>query len=127
MWLAIVLAPIAGGAIYAWIGHATIMQHVTGPERPTLASLVVMGGAIGLAFELVALIPFYLALRHWRRLGLVTFVLGGVAAWFVLSTGFLVALGYGWNGGSATAVSTLPVGAAVVLTFWLLGYQRDGA
>jgi len=127
MWFALILAPIAGGVIYAWIGYVTIMQHVTGPEKPTLGSLIVMGGVIGLAFELIALIPFYLALRHWRRLRIVTFVPGGIAAWFVLSTAFLVALGYGWNGGTATAVSMLPVGVSVVLTFWLLGRRRDGA
>src|SRR5208283_1274590 len=124
MWLAIVLAPIAGGAVYAWIGYVTFFQHVTGPQQPSLAGGVVVGSALGLAFELVVLIPFYLALRHWQRLSAVAFVLGGVAAWFIFSTGVLVALGYGWSDGSATADSMLPVGGAVVVAFWLLGWAE---
>jgi hypothetical protein len=127
-WLAVVIAPVIGGLIYAWIGYVTVVGHVHGPAEPTFGGFFVLGGAFALLFELLALIPLYLGLRHWRRFDFVMFFFYGVALWFAGSLGvFSVLVGDGWNSSSATAASLLPVGAAVVLVFWLIVRKSNGA
>ena len=126
-WLALIAAPVAFSVAYAGLGLASLPAHL-GSDRPRAGDFIVPGVIAGLLFEILVVIPLYLCLRRWQRLGAMTFLTIGSIAWFGLSFILMMFLGVNANGASATAVQLVPPGVVLVVTFWwLVGGTHNGA
>ena len=96
-------------------------------ERPTPLGLIASGAIAGLIFEVVILVPLFIALRRRYQLRVMPFILIGSLAWFAVCFCLLLLLGIGPNGASATAVAMFLPGLVLVLAFWFIGGGRSVA
>jgi hypothetical protein len=105
---------------------ATLPESVS-VNRPTALSLIISAAPAGLIFEVIVIIPIYLALRHWRRLAALPFVVIGSAAWFLVTFSLMLLVTNDTQVASATAFASFLPGAIAVAAFWFIGGAKHGA
>ena len=126
IWLALVGAPIIGAAAYALLTLATLPETLS-EGRPTLLGLILSAAPAGLIFEVVVIVPIYLALRHWHRLGALPFIVSGSVAWFLITFSIMLLVARDANAASTTAFASFLPGVVLVSAFWFIGGSQRGA
>ena len=124
-WLSALVAPILGGAVYAWLTLSSRWPAIV-PKDATMGSLIVCGSIVCLIFELAIILPLQFALRPRVGRRAIAFVVLGGTLWLILSFLAMLLLGADVPAAWANAVAIFLPGVTVVLAFWLLG-GRSGA
>lgn len=122
--LALTVAPLAAAFVYALALIATT-TNVPVQVRPSLVGGIVTGLAVGLVFEVVALLPLALVVRTLPRARIYLF-LGGSLIWLAVSLVFSLRA-MGWFSAVATTVQLLPPGIVLVAVFAALVKLRQRA
>lgn len=122
--LALIVAPLAAAFVYALALVATT-TNVPVEVRPSLVGGIVTALAVGLVFEVVALLPLALVVRTLPRARIYLF-LGGSLIWFAVSLVFSLRA-MGWFSAVATTVQLLPPGIVLVAVFAALVRLRQRA
>jgi len=122
--LSALVAPILGGAVYAWLTLSSPWPAIV-PKYPTVGALIIWGSIVCLIFELAIILPLQFALRPRGESRAIAFVVFGSALWLVLSFLVMLLLGADLSAAWANAVAIFLPGATVVLAFWLLGGRSE--
>jgi hypothetical protein len=122
--LALIVAPLAATFVYALALVATT-TNVPVEVRPSLVGGIVIALAVGLVFEVVALLPLALVVRTLPR-GRIYLFLGGSLIWLAVSLVFSLRA-MGWFSAVATTVQLLPPGIVLVAVFAALVKLRQRA
>ena len=61
-WLSALVAPILGGAVYAWLTLSSSWPAIV-PKYPTVGALIIWASIVCLIFELAIILPLQFALR----------------------------------------------------------------
>jgi hypothetical protein len=122
MVLALIVAPVAAASVYALALVATTAS-VPVEGRAGIVGRIIAGLVVGLAFEVLALLPLALVCRAFSR-SRISLFLGSSLIWIGVSLAFSVRA-LGWFSGLATTVQLLPPGIVLVAVFAaLVGLHR---
>jgi len=121
--LALILVPLAAALSYAAVLH---LQFKDMEPRPTNVHFFWPGVAVGVAFEMLVLVPLWLVLRRLGVASFAAFVAVGLVLWIFLSFAVYAAL-MPLREALQTAAPSVLFGAVMVLVFAALAVRRTDA